>query len=90
MIGDRVRRVRELAGVSARELSRLAGLTAPHVSLIESGERPNLESWVVANLATATGCTTDYLLFGDPHPEPTEDAAKAAVGRARASLQEAG
>ena len=48
-----LRRLRELAGLSCRELDRRAGLGEGHTALIESGERSNVQLTTLRALAKA-------------------------------------
>ena len=59
----RLQRARSLSGVSARALSRLAGLAEGHVSLIEA-DRPKVEARTAAKLALALGVTMEWLVSG--------------------------
>lgn len=82
----RLRALRARAGLSARELSRLAGLRSPgHVSLIESGEIRlvrGMEPATVRGLCRVLGCDAAYLLSGEGDT-PTLTEVVAAVVRAR-------
>ncbi len=55
MIGDRVRTVRELAGVSMYELSLIAKLSKSLVRMIERGKRTRVRVETLQRIATATG-----------------------------------
>jgi transcriptional regulator with XRE-family HTH domain len=79
----RLKRAREMAGLSARALSSLAGLTPSHVSLIEAGQ-PGIESKTAMKLAGVLGVSLDWLLTGKGEP-PTAEAVKSAVERATKS-----
>ncbi len=81
-LAGRLRRARELSGLSARALSRLAGLSAAHVSLIEDA-RPNLEAQTAAKLARVLGVTMEWLVSGtgaEPSAARVSDAVSAASG----------
>lgn len=52
---ERLRRLREERGLSQRGLARVSGLTAQAISLIESGQRPNMKIKTVEKLAEALG-----------------------------------
>lgn len=80
----RLRRARELAGISARELDRLARLTEGHTSLIESGERSNVEARTATALATTLGLSLDWLITGKGR-DPIEADIRTAIERARAA-----
>jgi transcriptional regulator with XRE-family HTH domain len=62
-LAGRLKRTREMSGLSARSLSKLAGLSAAHVSLIEA-DRPNLEAQTAAKLARVLGVTMEWLVNG--------------------------
>lgn len=79
----RLKRAREMAGLSARALSSLAGLTPSHVSLIEAGQ-PGIGSKTAMKLAGVLGVSLDWLLTG--HGEaPTKESIQKAVARATKS-----
>lgn len=83
-IPDRLRLAH--AGIcSARELDKLAGLTPCHISLIESGRRPNPESETLRAIAGVLGISLDWLVLGKGET-PHEEDVRASVDRARASL----
>lgn len=83
-IPDRLRDAH--AGIcSARELDKLAGLTPCHISLIESGRRPNPESETLRAIASVLGVSLDWLVLGKGDPPRPEDV-RAAVERARAAV----
>lgn len=81
-VGERLRATRLLAGVSARELGRLARLQHSHVSLIESGAVANVRVDTLAALARALGCSLDWLVNGEGDA-PSEATVRAAVDAAR-------
>jgi transcriptional regulator with XRE-family HTH domain len=65
----RLRLARESVGateriLSARELDRLADLTAGHVSAIEAG-RSNVEIRTACELARVLGVSLDWLILGN-------------------------
>jgi transcriptional regulator with XRE-family HTH domain len=72
-LAQRLRRARKAAGLSARRLDALAGLTPCHTSLIESGLRENPKATTVAALAKALGVSLDWLVSGRG-PPPTRTA----------------
>jgi transcriptional regulator with XRE-family HTH domain len=80
-ISTRIATARQLAGISAAHLGRIAGLSRSAVALIESGERGDPGGSTVAAIAGALGVSTDWLLNGTGHP-PTAKAVKAAVSHA--------
>ena len=77
--GERLKRLRELAGLSQTELSRRSGMPRPLISMLESGKRSGLTAESARNLARALGVTIDYLIgdstFGDPDAEEEESLA---------------
>jgi transcriptional regulator with XRE-family HTH domain len=86
---ERLRWAREIAGISQRHLSKLAGLKSEqHVRLIEVSEKPqNLGIETVSALAGALGVTIDWLHNGIG-PEPTAEAIRESVAAAQARLAE--
>lgn len=64
-LNTRLRLLRDLTGESAREIARLAGLRpASHLSVIESGGRPDPRVSTVARIARVYGVTIDWLVVG--------------------------
>lgn len=63
MLGDRLRKQRELRGWSPEELAMRAGLTGPAIRALERGERAPL-TWSVFVLAKALDCGAGWLAFG--------------------------
>ncbi len=86
-IGSRIRVARELAGISQRELARLAKIAAPHPSFLESGRKRDARASTLAAIAGALGVTMDWMINGTGDP-PTRDCVLAAVTAARAKLLE--
>lgn len=82
-VGARIREARELAGISARELDRLAGLSENHTSLLESVVRDVRAETAVA-VARTLGVSLDWLLVGEGKA-PSERSVRAAVEAARAA-----
>lgn len=78
-----MRLARSLAGISARELDRLAKTAGGHSSLIESGEvGERVSAKTVKQLAEVLGVSLDWLVGGKGR-EPTEAEARTAVDEAR-------
>lgn len=77
---DRVRRVRELSGLTARSLSMLAGLSPGLISLIENGVR-SLGGDSATKLAIAVGVSLDWLLLGIGDEPTKEQIAQAIASR---------
>ena len=83
MTGQRIRRLRESVGMSARELSRLAGLPShTHVAWIESAPKGAMKVRTAVAIAGVLGCSLDWLLIGRGKA-PSSRAVRAAVARAR-------
>lgn len=82
-IGQRLTQLRELVGLSARELDRLAGLSFGHTRAIETrvGDRSQLDT--IAHLARVLGADPSWVAYGKGEP-PTADEAHDAIKRARA------
>lgn len=88
---DRLRVVRVRAGLSARELSRLAGLTGAHVGLVESGAIRDVGTSTATALAGVLGCSLDWLVRGQgTPPSDAELAAAVAAARARHAAERTG
>lgn len=81
-IAERVKELREIAGLTPRALSILAGLNQSHVRLVESGERgSNLGYETVHALARTLGASVEWLGSGEgegPAPEHVRAAVEAA------------
>lgn len=84
LMRERVTWARQRAQISARQLSRLAGLTSAHVSHIERGMMTPGTS-VVTSLAEVLGCSLDWLVSGHGEP-PTDERIAASVQAARERL----
>lgn len=81
---ERLRVLRDRAGLSARELSSLAGLKSPnHVSHLEAGIWTPTTRTATA-LAQVVGCSLDWLVNGRGEP-PTDASLLVAVEAARAA-----
>lgn len=72
--GQYIRELRQIAGLSLRELARRVGITAPYLSDIESGYRHPSDKNLVA-LAMQLGTDQDDLRRFDPRP-PTKEMEK--------------
>lgn len=82
-LGTRLKRTRERAGLTATELSQLAGLkNASHVGMIERGARPGISATTAVGLAQALGCSVAWLVLGVGN-EPDNDTICTSVKRAR-------
>ena len=82
-LSGRLRMAREMGGLSAIGLSRLAGLPAGgHVALIESASRPNPTTSTLSKICAVLGVSMDWLVSGEGKPPKPRDV-RAAVARAR-------
>jgi transcriptional regulator with XRE-family HTH domain len=88
-IGSRLRLLRQRAGISARELDRLACRTEGHVNLIEMSRIASVSAETVADYARVLGASCDWLITGEGRV-PSERAIKAAIERARTRLPKTG
>jgi transcriptional regulator with XRE-family HTH domain len=61
-LGAVVRRLRREQDLTQAQLARRAGVTQGHLSLIESGARPNTGALIVRRLARALGVPVGELL----------------------------
>jgi transcriptional regulator with XRE-family HTH domain len=80
--GERLRHVRELSGLSARELDRLAGQPEGHATMIERRSAERVWTDTAASYAQVVGVTLDWLVRG-VGDRPTKKSVRAAVERAR-------
>lgn len=74
LIGERIRELRERAGLTQEQLGERIGQSGgAHVNMMERGKRQNVETWVVALLAEELDTSMDYLLglTRDPTRYPT-------------------
>jgi transcriptional regulator with XRE-family HTH domain len=81
-VGTRVAELRELAGLSARELSILAGLSPSMVGHIEAGRVQQPGADTVSQLAEVMGASLSYLIKGEGKA-PSKGKCAAAVSTAR-------
>jgi transcriptional regulator with XRE-family HTH domain len=61
---ERLQWAREHAGLSARDLDKLADLTPGHTASVEVGRRASPSADTVRALARALGISTDWLIDG--------------------------
>jgi len=80
--GQRLRELRQIAGLSGRALDALAGLHPNHVAALEHVD--NCQSTTARKLADALGCTVGWLVAGEG-TAPEADAVRAAIERARSA-----
>lgn len=77
--GERLKRLRELAGMSQAELARRANMHRAVINMLESGVRTGLTAESARRLARALNVTLDYLVgdstFGDADAEEEESLA---------------
>ena len=78
-LGERLKRFRELAGLSQNELAKRAGISRPIISALESDKQKSLTLDNAKRLARALGVTLD-MLAGDNSEDRCEPAALAMVG----------
>jgi transcriptional regulator with XRE-family HTH domain len=83
-LADRLRALRAWSGLTAIELSVLAGLDRSHVRLLEAGLRKTPAAETVVSLGQVLGTTTEWLTRGGGRA-PTERTVRAAVKTARAA-----
>jgi transcriptional regulator with XRE-family HTH domain len=85
MVIPRLQKLRSLAGLSCRELDRLAGLSDKHVQKLEErGRGMSIET--AQKLAPVFGCTVGYLVSGEGKG-PNVAAVKRAVEGARRKIK---
>lgn len=87
LVGERVRQLRLINGLSATELARLVGISSGSLSLLENG-RFAVTNELIANMASSLGCAPAFFGAPDPHQSATQpwlrayaDASKRAVDR---------
>lgn len=61
-IGKRVARLRAKRKLTQQELASRAGVSQAIISRLETDNRDNVTTDVLRGLATALGCTADYLI----------------------------
>lgn len=81
-IHARLRELRELSGLSARALSKAAGLNERHVAMIEDGTVKDPASSTIEALAVTCGASVDWLIAGRGKP-PSKAAVARAIDKAR-------
>lgn len=83
-IGDRIRAYRDLAGISSKELDRLAGLSPGATWAAERSDKDNPHTKTARGIARVLGLSLDHLVNGTGAP-PTEEQVRAAVATAQAA-----
>src|SRR5689334_18051967 len=74
-LGERIKLEREARGWTRADLAQRAGLTAPYISMLESGKRGNPNLDTLRQLAAALGVTVaDLEGEADPAAGPWPDA----------------
>lgn len=77
--------VREVSGLSRRELSLLAGLAQAQAGMIERGEIAAPSTDTAAKLCAVLGCSLDWLIAGTGE-KPSREHVCTAVAAARKRL----
>ncbi len=61
-LGQKLRHMRTMRGLSMNKLADMAGVSQPTISLIESGKNTNVTKETLEKLATALKVSVDYFL----------------------------
>lgn len=61
LYGERIKEARKLAGLGQVEFAHRLGISPGRVTRIECGRAGELPAWLLARVATITGCRMDYL-----------------------------
>ena len=69
--GERIKRLREAAGMSQGELAEKSGVDPSYISLLETGKRPNPGVETLRRIAPVLGTTLAYLAGETDDPSPT-------------------
>ena len=64
MFGERLREERIKKGMSQAKLAEIVEVGSPMITQIERGTK-QASAPLIAQLATALGCTSDHLIFGN-------------------------
>lgn len=88
-IGDRLLKLRTMAGAGSRELSRVVGASPAIVFHLEHGLIATPGSALAIRLARALGASVEYLVLGEGDP-PDADNVVSAWARASAALKATG
>lgn len=83
-IGDRIKQARVSAGASRAELADAAGLNRTAIYYLEKGQRTNPTTRTLQALASALGCSLEWLLTGEG-VRPTAGGAREAINAAKAA-----
>lgn len=85
-VGQRLRAARELAGISAKDLDRLAGNSEGHQWVLEKLEEATAVAKTLDGVCTVLGLSLDYVVRGQGR-KPTKKTVSAAVAAARINAQ---
>jgi hypothetical protein len=77
-LGERLRWVRNMAGISARELDRLADKNEGHAAVVETKIHDRAALWTIVDYANVLGVSLGWLATGEGDP-PTRAAVCLAV-----------
>lgn len=66
----RLRQLRQLRGLTAREVAAAAGVSQRHLWRLEAGQRPYVAAVTLARVAAVLGTTMEYLLGMTPDLAP--------------------
>jgi transcriptional regulator with XRE-family HTH domain len=83
-LGRRVAKIREAAGLPARQLGLVIGASHGLVAHLESGKVADLRSTLILSMARALGTSVEYLVEGTG-TEPTIEETRAAFSAAKAA-----
>jgi transcriptional regulator with XRE-family HTH domain len=62
-IGTVIRKLRRNKDITQDELAKGAGVTKAYISLIEKGNRPNISSTIIGNIAKVLDVPVEILVF---------------------------
>ena len=85
-VGERLHWARSIAGISARELDRLAGKAQGHCAIIEARGQSSARGDTLRAYCAALGLPLGWLAFGEGD-DPTDEQIHAAVAAARARVE---
>jgi transcriptional regulator with XRE-family HTH domain len=71
--GDRLRYVRQRAGLSQYDVADLSGIPQPNISRLEHNEPPNPSRFTIVRLCRALKVSSDFLLGIGPFKNPLDD-----------------
>lgn len=83
-VGGRIKAARELAGISTKDVDRLAGLTPGVCWSVENSTGDNFQTKTIDPIARVLGLTLEHVVRGEGST-PSADQVKAAVEAARAA-----